>query len=166
MGIFGKIIREIKTLGEERRYYCNICKKTIIEGEYDYSMNKFKKALCRYHQNRYNSSKKSRPEAKKLCCALRKRGITAKLEQSDGYKHIDIAIPSIRLNIEVDGMQHAYSSKQALADMKRDYHSERKGFVTLRIKNSAIRNNFPETLKYILKRINLRHKQIRYDERY
>ena len=31
-------------------YYCNECKKDITEKEYQYSMNKFRKALCEYHQ--------------------------------------------------------------------------------------------------------------------
>lgn len=31
-------------------YYCNICKKTITQGEYQYSMDKFDRALCREHQ--------------------------------------------------------------------------------------------------------------------
>ena len=33
------------------RYYCNECKKTITMKEFQYSMNKFGKALCRNHQN-------------------------------------------------------------------------------------------------------------------
>ena len=32
------------------QYYCNECKKTITIEEFQYSMNKFKKALCRNHQ--------------------------------------------------------------------------------------------------------------------
>ena len=31
-------------------YYCNECKKTITIEEFQFSMNKFKKALCRDHQ--------------------------------------------------------------------------------------------------------------------
>jgi len=31
-------------------YYCNVCKKDITEREYQYSMNKFRKALCKEHQ--------------------------------------------------------------------------------------------------------------------
>ncbi|MBR9705305.1 hypothetical protein GOV12_07870 [Candidatus Pacearchaeota archaeon] len=33
------------------RYYCNICKKTITRGEYDYSKNHFNRPLCRIHQH-------------------------------------------------------------------------------------------------------------------
>ena len=32
------------------RYYCNECKKTITMNEFQYSMNKFRKALCKEHQ--------------------------------------------------------------------------------------------------------------------
>ena len=32
------------------RYYCNECKKTITMEEFQYSMNKFRKALCKEHQ--------------------------------------------------------------------------------------------------------------------
>ncbi len=31
-------------------YYCNVCKKGITEREYQYSINKFRKALCEDHQ--------------------------------------------------------------------------------------------------------------------
>ncbi len=31
-------------------YYCSLCKKTITEGEFQYSMDKFGRALCREHQ--------------------------------------------------------------------------------------------------------------------
>ncbi len=33
------------------RYYCNECKKTITMEEFQYSMNKFRKALCKEHQS-------------------------------------------------------------------------------------------------------------------
>jgi hypothetical protein len=32
-------------------YYCNECKKTISGEEFRYSMNRYKKALCRDHQH-------------------------------------------------------------------------------------------------------------------
>jgi hypothetical protein len=34
------------------RYYCNICKKTITHGEYDYSINHYGRALWRAHQRK------------------------------------------------------------------------------------------------------------------
>jgi len=37
-------------MGEQMRYYCNECKKTITMEEFQYSMNKCGKALCRDHQ--------------------------------------------------------------------------------------------------------------------
>ena len=76
-------------------------------------------------------------------------GINAELEKYDGHKTIDIAIPSLKVNIEIDGMQHNYSYKQALADLKRTYYSFKRGYVTLRIPNSLIRENLHETAVYI-----------------
>jgi len=32
------------------RYYCNECNKTITMEEFQYSMNKYRKALCKEHQ--------------------------------------------------------------------------------------------------------------------
>ncbi len=39
------------------RYYCNICKKTITEGEFKFSMDKFDKPLCREHQEEFKDKK-------------------------------------------------------------------------------------------------------------
>ena len=33
------------------RYYCSVCNETITKGEFQYSMDKFGKALCRTHQS-------------------------------------------------------------------------------------------------------------------
>jgi len=45
------------------RYYCNICRKNITNGEYCFSMDKFGKALCREHQEteRKNQNEKTSP---------------------------------------------------------------------------------------------------------
>ena len=50
-----------------KTYYCNICKKTITKGEFRYSMDKYGKALCRYHQQletQKDSSMSSKPNNK------------------------------------------------------------------------------------------------------
>lgn len=80
-------------------------------------------------------------EAKKLYYALKRRGIQAELEKCDGFKHIDIAITSARLNIEVDGRHHNYNPDQALADLKRTYYSSAKGYETIRIPNTLVKKN-------------------------
>jgi len=53
--------------------------------------------------------------------------------ERDGYKHIDIAIPEAKINIEIDGVHHNYNAQQALSDLKRTYYSFKKIFY---IKNS------------------------------
>ncbi|MBN1176033.1 DUF559 domain-containing protein [Candidatus Woesearchaeota archaeon] len=93
---------------------------------------------------------KASPEAKKLWQALRKKGFRAFYEKWDGHKTIDIAIPEVKMNIEVDGGQHNFNPKQALADLKRTYYSFNKGYFTLRIPNSLIRNHFDEALNLIV----------------
>jgi very-short-patch-repair endonuclease len=80
---------------------------------------------------------------------LKKKGIRAELEKCDGFKTIDIAITEARLNIEVDGSHHNTKHDQALADLKRTYHSFQKGYYTLRIPNSLVQNRLTETAKYV-----------------
>ena len=137
------------------RYYCNVCKKTITKKVYDYSMEKYKKALCMNHQKQntishpkksnYSSyqktSRKSKvtPQARKLYNALRKRGISCKLEAYDGYKHVDISIPWVGLDIEIDGKHHIFNSRQLYSDIERTYHSQDEDDVrTIRIPNDFI----------------------------
>ena len=82
----------------------------------------------------------STPEARELGRLLESYGWRVELEKWDGHKHIDIAITEARVNIEVDGRQHNYSSRQALSDLERTYYSFKKGYVTLRIPNVLVRN--------------------------
>ena len=93
---------------------------------------------------------RSTTETQKLCFALQGSGVRALIDFWDGHKHIDIAIPEAKLNIEVDGIQHNQSSKQALADLKRTYYSFKKGYFTLRIPNSLIGENFKECVDLVL----------------
>jgi len=137
---------------------CSKCQDYISKKVYDYSIGKYGKVLCRECQKDYTNlknkheqrKKKSTPEAQKLYEILLKNGFDAKLELWDGYKHIDIAIPEHRVNIEVDGKQHQ-SKKQALADLKRTYHSFKKDYVTLRIPNELVQKDIYETANYIMK---------------
>ena len=93
---------------------------------------------------------RSTPETQKLCFALQGYGVHALIDFWDGYKHIDIAIPEAKLNIEVDGVQHNLSPKQALADLHRTYYSFKKGYFTLRIPNSLIGEHFKECVDLVL----------------
>ena len=100
------------------------------------------------------------PEAKLLYTALRKEKVPAHLEKWDGYKHIDIAIPEAMINIEIDGCHHNLDSIQALADLKRTYHSFKKGYFTLRIPNSLIRNHLDEVVDLVIEILNESNEQL------
>lgn len=97
---------------------------------------------------------KSTPQAKKISDALRNKDIPTILEQWDGHKHIDIAIPKYKINIEVDGEQHNTKPKQALADLKRTFYSYKKGYFTLRIPNSLVEKHFDDCIDMIVKIVN------------
>ncbi len=147
---------------------CSKCDNPLTPKEFKYSISHYGIALCRECQEDYEPLKKkfekqknrSTPEAIKLHGILVKLGVNAKLEQYDRFKHIDIAIPDADLNLEIDGMQHSYSEKQALADLKRTYYSLKKGYITLRIPNKLIQENAYETAKYLKKLIEENEDQI------
>jgi len=85
------------------------------------------------------------PHSIVLFLELLKRGIRAELEKFDGYKTIDIAIVEAKINIEVDGTHHNHSPEQAIADLRRTYHSFLKGYYTIRIPNSLVKEHLMET---------------------
>jgi very-short-patch-repair endonuclease len=114
---------------------CMVCNETVSNQVYDYSINHFGAPLCMTHQ------KTVTPQAIRLSNALRDFDVEHRLEQYDGYKHIDIAIESAKLYLELDGSQHAFSTKQMLADDDRDKHSLREGYTTKRISNTWVDQN-------------------------
>jgi very-short-patch-repair endonuclease len=77
----------------------------------------------------------------RLMNALKKLGVHFKSESSDGYKHIDIVIPSSKIDIEVDGRQHINDAKQIVSDLNRSHHSSVNGFDTIHITNHDIYEN-------------------------
>lgn len=80
----------------------------------DFSVEKYGLPLCIEHQKwiTYMTSVTT-GETIRLYFALKQRGVPACLEKYDGYKHIDIAIPDAKINIEVDGGHHNYNHQQA-----------------------------------------------------
>jgi hypothetical protein len=129
---------------------CLECSCNISYQVHNYSCGYFGVPLCISHQKWIKEQEKvSTFSAISLYFALKQRGVPAQLEKFDGYKHIDIAIPEARVNIEVDGGHHNYNNRQALSDLKRTYHSFLKGYLTLRIPNSLIEFNLEETADYI-----------------
>ena len=83
-------------------------------------------------------------EARALKESLERLGIKVYLELDDGHKHIDIAIPKARLNVEVDGMQHLINPHQIVADLNRGYYSHKNGFNTMHIPNEMIHSHLDE----------------------
>lgn len=76
-----------------------------------------------------------------LMKSLEKLGIRVLSQVPDGHKVIDLAIPSARINIEVDGSQHVTDAYQILSDLKREHYSDVLGYDTIHITNQAIRTN-------------------------
>lgn len=89
----------------------------------------------------FKSKNKTTWETKKLGELLKNYGWHVDYEKYDGHKHIDIAIVDAKMNIEVDGCQHNLNFHQALSDLQREYYSFVKGYITLRIPNSLIKNH-------------------------
>ena len=143
----------------QKNYFCHVCNETISEPVYDYSRNHFGAALCMRHQ------KTVTPQAIKLSNALKNLDVKHKLEYSDGYKHIDIAIESAKLYLELDGTQHGFSPKQMCADDERDKYSLRDGFVTKRIPNVWVDQNVDRLAASIAVLANKRQFEIRESEK-
>ena len=133
---------------------CLECNCSLTPQIYDYSYNYFGVPLCMPHQSLFKNHK-STDQTISLYFALKERGLSPELEKFDGFKHIDIAIPKAKINIEVDGGHHNYSHKQALSDLKRTYHSFQKGYFTLRIPNALIHNYLDETADHLAEMLNV-----------
>lgn len=135
---------------------CLECGNLLSYEVFDYSVSHYGLPLCRSCQEWIKGMQfQSTNETISLYFQLKIRGVPARLEKNDGYKTIDIAVPEAKVNIEVDGMQHNFDSKQALADLKRTYFSFVKGYFTLRIPNSLIRCHLEETADYITDFLNV-----------
>ena len=87
----------------------------------------------------HNGFKKPTKEATDLKEALIKRGVKVYVELNDGYKHIDLALPDAKLNVEVDGVQHLTNPHQIVTDLSRGYYSNKLGYSTMHIPNEMIR---------------------------
>lgn len=100
-------------------------------------------------------------EAKDLKLALEKLGIRVLAEVDDGYKHIDLTIPDARINIEVDGEQHITDAHQILSDLKRSHYSDDRGYDTLHITNTSIRENLGEIASALAEAAEIRKQQLK-----
>ena len=84
------------------------------------------------------------PQAIKLSEALKDRGIHNELEYNDGYKRVDISIPSAKLYLEIDGRYHLTDSNQLFRDLERDSFSHNDGKSTIHIQNDFVDRNLDE----------------------
>jgi len=131
---------------------CVECEIRIEEIVFRYSTKNYGFPLCRKCQTWFEDIieySTATDEAINLYFALKQRGVPAHLEKDDGFKTIDIAVPHAKVNIEVDGGHHNYSSKQALSDLNRTLYSFKKGYSTLRIPNSLVKKNLVQTADLI-----------------
>jgi hypothetical protein len=139
---------------------CVECNKPIDKAVFYYSIEVFDFPLCRNHQEWIrNLDAKTTDEAIYLYLALRECGVPAVLEKADEYKTVDIAIEEAKVHIEVDGMHHNFDSKQAMSDLKRTFHSFKKGYFTLRIPNPLIRYHLEDTVDWIIELLHIGRKR-------
>lgn len=99
-------------------------------------------------------------EADDLKFALEKQGIKVYKELDDGYKHIDLAIPKAKINVEVDGIQHLTNPIQILADLSRGYYSHKSGYDTMHIPNEMIHKHLPEIAEALAQASKIRERKI------
>lgn len=95
-------------------------------------------------------------QAERLYQALRKKGIIAVKEQWDVFKHIDINIPTAKLYIEVDGINHFTNPDQILRDFDRSHYSDVDGHRTFYVTNQIIDTHLNEVVEALVIVINER----------
>lgn len=99
-------------------------------------------------------------EAADLKKALEKKGVRVLVELHDGHKHIDLAIPKAKINVEVDGIQHLTNPEQIVSDLSRGYYSHKNGFDTMHIPNEMIRLHLEEISTALAEASKIRERKI------
>ncbi|MEK7643272.1 MAG: hypothetical protein AAB372_02385 [Patescibacteria group bacterium] len=99
-------------------------------------------------------------EAADLKAALEGKGVRVMVELHDGHKHIDLAIPKAKINVEIDGIQHLTNADQIVADLSRGYYSHKNGFDTMHIPNEMIRLHLPEISDALAEASKIRERKI------
>ena len=108
----------------------------------------------------HHGFKEPTEEAKSLRQALEKRCVKVLSEvAADGYKHIDLAIPKAKINVEIDGIQHLTDPKQIVADLARGYYSHKLGYDTMHIPNEMIRTHLEEIAEGLAEASKIREKR-------
>jgi len=106
--------------------------------------------------------KRSRPtvEERMLQTALEAHGVRVLSHIKDGYKTIDLAIPSAKINIEIDGKQHLTDPRQIISDLSRSHYSDALGYETVHIPNLYIHNDLNKIASALAEAAKIREKQI------
>ncbi len=99
-------------------------------------------------------------EARELKEALEKRNVVVYAELYDKYKHIDLALPRAKINVEVDGIKHLTDPKQILADLSRGYFSQKNGYSTMHIPNEMIHLHLNDIADALAEASKIREKKI------
>ncbi len=99
-------------------------------------------------------------EARELKEALEQKGIRVYVELNDGYKHVDLAIPRAKLNVEVDGIQHLTDPHKIVADLSRGYYSHKNGYNTMHIPNEMIHSHLEEISAALAEASKIRERKI------
>lgn len=147
------------------KHNCLKCGYPLYDSVHDYAINRHGFPLCKTCQSWLTEKSKATEYAKKLYLALKQRNVPAELEKHDGHKTIDIAITFLKMNIEVDGSQHNMDSKQALSDLNRTKFSLDKGFFTLRVPNSLVKDDIEKTADIIVDILQKRKEDIEKEKR-
>jgi very-short-patch-repair endonuclease len=98
--------------------------------------------------------------AQALGTALRKQGIRVELEHFDGHKHVDIHLPDVNINIEIDGLQHYIDPLQILIDFEREHYSDIHDLSTLHIPNNILTHHFNAVVDALAAAVRRRKKVI------
>lgn len=99
-------------------------------------------------------------EEKKLKKALEDLGVFVLAQVPDGHKHIDLAIPAAKINIEVDGPKHLTNANQIVKDLLRSHYSDDLGYFTIHIPNDHINSDLEKIARALGEATKIREKQI------
>ncbi len=109
-----------------------------------------------YFKKFYRKKIGQTPHSRRLWAALKERGIDSETEYFDGHKHVDIAIRSARIYIEVDGIQHFTNPEQIMRDFKRSHYSDGDDFSTFYVTNQIIETHLNEVADAIAKVVEMK----------
>ena len=98
--------------------------------------------------------------AQLLIDELRKHDIEVIPEHWDKHKHVDVAVPSAKLYIEVDEMHHFLRPKQIISDFSRDYYSNQSEISTFRVPSIVVEQYLDKVVRAILKVIEIKKAEI------